>query len=409
MFKRASSKARRLASAAMGIGVMALGVVVSPLATGAAYAAPACDVAGILCGNIMSGHNGSTMTDLRPEGGGGVGSVLKTVNDYGPQNHWMFVPGTSGNGTFTIRLASNGLCLDAPNNDDEAAFMSTCNGASTQDWYAQPVSTTFASYPQFRFRHVVDNMCLNTYREATSAGGTVGLYSCQGSGSWNDRYAIGKYSFNSNQAPELVAQLKSWATMYALTQFNNKSSVIPTATFQVGTPAAAQSGPAQVVGPPAFAGSSGSIYQYGWSQSTGYTFSNGGSVTVTGTVGTGPLSTSPVAASISVAIQGYWGSQWNTTTTQSGQVQFDIPAGQVGWVARAQLLKSMTGTWSITNDKGDSWTGTGTAVIPAVDGTDSPSNASVLYQCTTNPSSATWAEACYKTVPNGYPYPATRP
>ncbi|MFD9429198.1 MULTISPECIES: RICIN domain-containing protein [unclassified Streptomyces] len=406
MFKRTSSKARRLGSAAMGIGVMALGVVVSPLATGSAYAAPSCGVDGVLCGNIMSGYTGSTMTDVAATGG--AGSAVKLTNNYGSPNHWMFVPSPSGNGAFTIRVASSGLCLDTTNNSD-SAIVQICSGQSSQDWYAQPLQTTNTGYEQFRFRRASDNKCLNAWGGGTSAGTTVGLWNCQGSSAWNDRFAIGKYGSGQEHAPELVQQLKSWATMYALNQFNNKSSVIPTATFQVGTPAPAKSGPAQVVGPPAFAGASGSVYQYGWSHSTGYTFSNGGSVTVTGTVGTGPLSTSPVAASISVAIQGYWGSQWNTTTTQSGQVQFDIPPGQVGWVARAQLLKAMTGTWSIINDKGDSWQGTGTATVPAADGTDSPSNASVLYQCTTNPSAATWAEACYKTVPNGYPYPATRP
>ncbi|MFE7409566.1 RICIN domain-containing protein [Streptomyces laurentii] len=406
MFKRSSSKVRRLVSAAMGVGVVALGVVASPLATGSAYAAPSCGVDGVFCGNIMGGYPGS-IPDVTATGG--AGSPVKLTNNYSAENHWMFVPSPSGNGAFTIRFASNGLCLDAPNNSDSATVVQTCTGQSSQDWYAQPLQTAPDEYEKFRFRHASDNKCLNAWGGSTSPGTTVGLYGCQGSSSWNDRWAIGKYAIGQTHAPELVQQLRSWATMYALNQFNNKSSVIPTATFEVGTPAPAKSGPAQVVGPPAFAGSSGSVYQYGWSQSTGYTFSNGGSVTVTGTVGTGPLNASPVAASISVAVQGYWGSQWNTTTTQSGQVQFDIPAGQVGWVARSQLLKTMTGTWTITNDKGDSWQGTGTAVVPANDGTDSPSNASVLYQCTTNPSAVTWAEACYKTVPNGYPYPATRP
>ncbi|MFG2111462.1 RICIN domain-containing protein [Streptomyces sp. NPDC048718] len=394
----------------MGIAVAALGLVVSPLATGSASAAPVCNTDGIYCGALeLVRGDGRDWADVAATGG--VGSAVQLSYDLGRANHWMFVPSDKGNGTFTIRHASSGLCLDV-SGSSEATLMATCAGQSSQEWYAQPLQSTWQVYPQFRIRHVNDDKCMNAWGGSTSPGTTVGLYGCQGSSGWNDHITIFRYSdFNNGRevAPELTDQLKSWATMYALNQFNNKSSVIPTATFDVGTPAPARSGPAQVVGPPAFAGSTGSTYSYGWSQSTGYTFSNGGSVTVTGTVGTGPLSTSPVAASLSVAIQGYWGSQWNTTTTQSGQVQFDIAAGQVGWVARAQLLKSMTGTWKITNDKGETWQGTGTATIPAVDGTDSPSNASVLYQCTTNPNNLTWAEACYKTVPNGYSYPATRP
>ncbi|MEU8543487.1 RICIN domain-containing protein [Streptomyces sp. NPDC048717] len=398
---------RRLGAAAMGLAVAALGLVVSPLAAGSASAAPACDTDGVYCGAMVMASDGYHSPDVMATGG--VGSAVQLTNsDIGPGHHWMFVPNPNGNGTFTVRYASNGLCLDV-SGSSEAMVLSTCAGQSSQNWYAQPLTQKSTEWhPVFRIRHTNDDKCMNAWGGSTNTGTTIGLYPCQGN-SWNDRVGIGKYTPSRVDPLELIQQLRSLGTMYALNQFNNRSSVIPTATFDVGTPAPVRSGPAEVVGAPYFAGSTGSTYGYGWSQSTGYTFSNGGSVTVTGTVGTSSTNLSPVAASLSVAIQGYWGSQWSTMMTQSGDVRFDIPPGQLGWVARAQLLKSMTGTWKITNDKGETWQGEGTATIPAVDGTDSPNNSSVRYQCTTNPNNLTWAEACYKTVPTGYYYPATRP
>ncbi|MEV5688982.1 hypothetical protein AB0L68_38395 [Streptomyces sp. NPDC052164] len=130
MFKRTSSKARRLGSAAAGIGVMALGVVVSPPATGSAYAAPSCGVDGVLCGNIIGGYTGGGMPDVAATGG--AGSAVKLTNNFGAQNHWMFVPSTSGNGAFTIRVASSGLCLETASNSD-STVVQTCNGQSSQD------------------------------------------------------------------------------------------------------------------------------------------------------------------------------------------------------------------------------------------------------------------------------------
>ncbi|MCZ1006916.1 hypothetical protein O1L68_09110 [Streptomyces lydicus] len=96
---------------------------------------------------------------------------------------------------------------------------------------------------------------------------------------------------------------------------------------------------------------------------------------------------------VDVAIQGNWSNSWRTDQAQGGNVTIHVKPNQYGWIMRAQLTKEVTGTWTFTNDLGTTWTGAGTATVPAQEGTDAK-NSSVIG-CTSDSA----AEVCKQNDP----------
>ncbi|WP_116246947.1 hypothetical protein [Nocardiopsis sp. FIRDI 009] len=121
-------------------------------------------------------------------------------------------------------------------------------------------------------------------------------------------------------------------------------------------------------------------HEFSWTHTTSYTNTVGGSLSLSTTVGTGEAS--PVQASVTVGIEVHYDRQWGEETAVSDSVTYPIRSGETGWVARAQLMKTMNGTWEITTDRGDFWVGAGTATVPAKDNTDG--RRSTVAVCTTD-------------------------
>ncbi|MGW8971357.1 hypothetical protein [Streptomyces platensis] len=102
-----------------------------------------------------------------------------------------------------------------------------------------------------------------------------------------------------------------------------------------------------------------------YSNTTGWTNSVGGSVTVSAEAGIDEFVVSKVTTSISVN----YSHQWREQNTVTKTYPFTVRKGEWGWLTRAQLMKKVTGTWTFS--KGDAtWTGTGTSTVPAEEGTD---------------------------------------
>lgn len=91
--------------------------------------------------------------------------------------------------------------------------------------------------------------------------------------------------------------------------------------------------------------------------------------------------TSPVKAEISAQYSHTWSESRTTTATSGSSVSITVPPGQKAWVARALAYKTVTGTWTITNDLGRTWTGQGTSTKP-IEGVDG--KYSSLIKCTTD-------------------------
>ncbi|WP_435602218.1 hypothetical protein [Streptomyces sp. bgisy130] len=102
-----------------------------------------------------------------------------------------------------------------------------------------------------------------------------------------------------------------------------------------------------------------------YSDTTGWTNSVGGSVTVSAEAGIDEFVVSKVTTSISVN----YSHQWIEQNTVTKTYPFTVRKGEWGWLTRAQLMKKVTGTWTFS--KGDAtWTGAGTSTVPAEEGTD---------------------------------------
>ncbi|MFE7542097.1 hypothetical protein [Streptomyces platensis] len=102
-----------------------------------------------------------------------------------------------------------------------------------------------------------------------------------------------------------------------------------------------------------------------YSNTTGWTNSVGGSVTVSAEAGIDEFVVSKVTTSISVN----YSHQWIEQNTVTKTYPFTVRKGEWGWLTRAQLMKKVTGTWTFS--KGDAtWTGTGASTVPAEEGTD---------------------------------------
>ncbi|GAA5611289.1 hypothetical protein CP981_01385 [Streptomyces platensis] len=279
------------------------------------------------------------------------------AGDSKPEHDFTVEPGEDGK--FRLKNSASGQCLAKVPQDGTypGDLTESACGETNAEWYVQPASNS-----RYRIRHVEDDLCLSVPEVSRFAPGRV--ETCSG----DNRAQIWGIGGRINR-PD---QLNAMATRYALKQFDEHSSVIPSATYKVDGATTATVGRIEKVsvGPPAKNGTSRDMDQsMNWTQTTGYTYTAGGSVTTTAGITVGGEK-SPVSAQFSVAVQGNWSNSWSTSETDGGFVTIHIPPGEYGWIARGQLTKTVTGTWTITNDMGETWTGYGTGTVPAKDGTD---------------------------------------
>ncbi|MFF8783757.1 RICIN domain-containing protein [Streptomyces sp. NPDC015125] len=352
----------RMTAAVLAVPVAALGIALSPLHTVAAHADTGSTAAEIPVSISTSAQNGSLALRWGNEYAGGTTYDLWNKDD-SAQQKFKIVP--NDDGTFRLVNGNSSKCLDlssATYPDDLSE--SGCGDTDAQKWYLQPVSGAAADAGTYLIRHVGDNKCMKPLH-SVGAASMVGARDCsRGDATQNWALAAGTED----------AQLRTLATVYALKQFDDKSSVIPMADYTVDDSTTATLGDFQNVtteGGRVMNGTSDIMdKQVNWSQTTGYTYTAGGSVTTTAGVTFGPKD-GPVQGKVDVAIQGNWSNSWRTDNTQGGSATIHVKPNQYGWFLRAQLTKKVTGTWTITNDLGNSWTGVGSATVPAKEGTDS--------------------------------------
>lgn len=375
------SPGRRMTAAVLAVPVAALGIVLLPPNTPAAQADAKSTGEELSVNIATSEEHGSLRLRWGNTYAGGTTYDLWDKNDSAEQKFKIAV---NDNGTFRLINSSSGKCLDlssASNPNDVSE--SDCGGTDAQNWYLQPTADAATRAGEYVIRHVGDNRCMKPLFSA-QRGSIVGVGDCS-RGDTTQNWTLSGYGTED-------AKLRTMATVYALQQFDARSSVIPTAEYKVDNSTTATLGAFRNVTMEGGVSANGTTdmldKQVNWSQTSSYTYTAGGSVTTTAGVTFGPEK-GPVQGRVDVAIQGNWSNSWRTDTTKGGADTLHIKPNQYGWFMRAQLMKTVTGTWTITNDLGNTWTGAGTATVPAVDKTDGDKNVSVLLACSSDSTNQT--------------------
>ncbi|MCW7988571.1 hypothetical protein YWIDRAFT_00528 [Streptomyces sp. SceaMP-e96] len=107
----------------------------------------------------------------------------------------------------------------------------------------------------------------------------------------------------------------------------------------------------------------------GWSDTVGSTDSAGVSVTAGGNI----------AGIIDLSVTATYSHTWSSSHTENSSLNMTVKPGEVGWISRAQVMQTVTGTWQTHYDspKWDHyyWFVPDTVTGPAPNGTDGQSNA----------------------------------
>lgn len=106
-----------------------------------------------------------------------------------------------------------------------------------------------------------------------------------------------------------------------------------------------------------------------WSDTVGSTDSAGVSVTAGGNI----------AGIIDLSVTATYSHTWSSSHTEDSSLNMTVKPGEVGWISRAQVMQTVTGTWQTHYDspKWDHyyWFVPDTVTGPAPNGTDGQSNA----------------------------------
>ncbi|MFE7544735.1 RICIN domain-containing protein [Streptomyces platensis] len=273
---------------------------------------------------------------------------------------WKFA--TNGNGSFTIRNNESGKCLDATVDQNwSRVSQADCNVGDSQNWYIQPSGDAYV------IRHVKDDRCIDMVDGHTSPGTEVQIHPC--AKNWQGEADAQKW-----RLPEADGSvLSALATKYALKQINEKSTAVSGAYRPDSTSEAALGKAERVSDVIDNKTTEPMTKERAWTQTTGYTYTNGGSVTTTASVEVGGED-SVVKATFSLAVMGKWENSWMNSSTASDKYTMTIKPYTYGWMTRAPLVKKVTGTWVFSTDRDTQWWGDGTATAPAKDGTDGKSS-----------------------------------
>ncbi|MGW2599733.1 hypothetical protein [Streptomyces klenkii] len=110
----------------------------------------------------------------------------------------------------------------------------------------------------------------------------------------------------------------------------------------------------------------------GWSDSVGSTDSVGVSVTAGG----------KIAGIVDVSVTANYGHTWSSNHEENSSLNMTVKPGEVGWISRAQVMQTVTGTWQTHYDSPKwghyYWYVPDTITGPAANGTDGKSNAVVV-------------------------------
>ncbi|GGX23622.1 RICIN domain-containing protein [Streptomyces noursei] len=358
---------RRTLAAFAAVAFATLATSVSPLTTGTAHAdTPA--LAGLSLSPRLTQADG-----LAPSL-----DLAKDSPDYGteivvnktPMANWSILP--NGDGSFLIRNDKTQKCLDFNTDNNHLVEPRYCDQANTkQNWYLQP-SDGGGGY--YLIRNVNTDKCMDVFGGSGNDGTTVGISGC--SGNSNQEWIIGPTRSPGYTGPTL----SDLATAYALKQCSNSSSIIKSCDYTVTGDSVASVGNLKRVSSNVWNNSTDPADRtITWTQTSSETNTVGSSITVTSEVG---VNVEIVTAKVSNAISARYEHSWTQTNTVSDANKISVKPNNYSWAMRGQLMKTVTGKWTFTNDLGDKWSGDGTATVPAVDGTDQLSSNLVL--CTSD-------------------------
>ncbi|MFI2263616.1 hypothetical protein [Streptomyces tubercidicus] len=106
-----------------------------------------------------------------------------------------------------------------------------------------------------------------------------------------------------------------------------------------------------------------------WSDTVGSTDSAGVSVTAGGNI----------AGLIDLSVTASYNHTWSSSHTEDSSLNMTVKPGEVGWISRAQVMQSVSGTWQTHYDSPKwghyFWYVPDTVTGPAPNGTDGQSNA----------------------------------
>ncbi|MFE0380510.1 hypothetical protein ACFW1M_34235 [Streptomyces inhibens] len=107
----------------------------------------------------------------------------------------------------------------------------------------------------------------------------------------------------------------------------------------------------------------------GWTDTVGSTDSAGVSVTVGG----------KIADLIDLSVTATYSHTWSSSHTENSSLNMTVKPGEVGWISRAQVMQTVSGTWQTHYDSPKwghyFWFVPDTVTGPAANGTDGQSNA----------------------------------
>ncbi|MEU2791315.1 hypothetical protein [Streptomyces sp. NPDC007100] len=110
----------------------------------------------------------------------------------------------------------------------------------------------------------------------------------------------------------------------------------------------------------------------GWSDTVGSTDSAGVSVTAGG----------KLAGIVDVSVTAQYSHTWSSSHTEDSSLNMTVQPGEVGWVSRAQVMQTVSGTWQTHYDSPKwghyYWFVPDTVTGPAANGTDGVANAVVV-------------------------------
>ncbi|MFI6768515.1 hypothetical protein [Streptomyces sp. NPDC050355] len=107
----------------------------------------------------------------------------------------------------------------------------------------------------------------------------------------------------------------------------------------------------------------------GWADTVGSTDSAGVSVTAGG----------KIAGLIDLSVTATYSHTWSSSHTENSSLNMTVKPGEVGWISRAQVMQTVSGTWQTHYDSPKwghyFWFVPDTVTGPAPNGTDGQSNA----------------------------------
>ncbi|MFD7666645.1 hypothetical protein [Streptomyces sp. NPDC059788] len=110
----------------------------------------------------------------------------------------------------------------------------------------------------------------------------------------------------------------------------------------------------------------------GWSDTVGSSDSAGVSVTAGG----------KLAGIIDLSVTATYSHTWSSSHTENSSLNMTVQPGEVGWISRAQVMQTVSGTWQTHYDSPKwghyYWFVPDTVTGPATNGTDGVSNAVVV-------------------------------